>query len=188
MSTRQPSHESLPRIETVLYQAATGLSGRGLQGARAKLPEKLRRFARQPQVHRIGTDVDVRSPLDRSVGREPYRVEERRVVPRLEHTTSGQVGEVDFSFSTVIVSEPDSEIRECFNLDRLSHDHAALMASGYRRLPPRPFRQEIPNCPGFRRHNVGAEPRAAATRCQGQSARRLQRVVRQSFSKASAEC
>jgi hypothetical protein len=79
----------------------------GIRGDRPETGEDLfRRLARQPQVHRVRTDVDVRSPLDRSVRSKPNRVEKRCVVPSLEHTTPGQVGEVDIPLGSVIVSEP----------------------------------------------------------------------------------
>ena len=43
---------------------------------------------------------------------EPNRSEERRIVPGRKDTASSDIGQVDRSFSTILVPEPDSKVRE----------------------------------------------------------------------------
>ncbi len=50
-----------------------------------------------------------------------YRLEELGVVPSLEDTFAGKVGEVDFPLRAVVISEPQSEVRQRFYFELFRH-------------------------------------------------------------------
>jgi hypothetical protein len=99
-------------------------------------------LSRQPQVHGVWTNVDVRTPFDRSVRTEVDRIEKGVILPGCEYTPPREIGEIDLAVGSVIVSEPNPKVWQRLNLDRSSHDQSTSMMSGFTMAFRRPICQQ----------------------------------------------
>jgi hypothetical protein len=58
---------------------------------------------------------------------EPNRVEERWVVPGLEHATAGEVRQIDLPLLAVVVAKPNPKLLERLHFNRANHDRVTSM-------------------------------------------------------------
>src|SRR2546425_1535986 len=81
----------------------------GIDRSRLETGEDLLdRFARQPQVQRVGTHVDLPRPLDPATFLYANSCEHIGIGPRRKDATSHQIAQIDFASYAVTEPEPNS--------------------------------------------------------------------------------
>ncbi len=92
----------------------------------------LRLLAGQFEVNAIGTELDLVTPGDASVGSHVYRLEESTVRPRGEDSFAGEPGKIDLPLDSILVSDPNPVSRQRPDFERFQH-----YGSFYHRRSPR---------------------------------------------------